>query len=102
MTLPYLLRLICLCLASFFLLHAAAAILVWIGAPAALRVAERARPGFSAEFLLVFRMFPLALSLFVIAGFCIPSYLWLEPVSTGEKVGFACIGAATLGAAVWF
>lgn len=101
MALPYLLRLICLCLASFFILHAGAAILVWIGAPAALRVADRARPAFSAKFLFFFRMFPFALTAFAILGFCIPSYLWLEPAATGEKVGFACLGAAALGAAVW-
>lgn len=101
MALPYLLRLICLCLASFFLLHAAAAILVWIGAPAALRVAEHSKPGFATKFLFAFRMFPFALTLFIVLGFCIPSYLWLEPISTGEKVGFACLGAAALGAAVW-
>jgi hypothetical protein len=101
MAMPYLLRLVCLCLASFFIVHAAAAILVWIGAPAALRVAGHARPGFSAKFLFFFRMFPFALTVFLVLGFCIPSYLWLEPPTNGEKVGFACIGAAVLGAAIW-
>jgi beta-lactamase regulating signal transducer with metallopeptidase domain len=101
MALPYLLRLVCLCLASFFIVHAAAAILVWIAAPAALRVADSARPGFSARFLFIFRMFPFALTLILVVGFCIPSYLWLEPVSTGEKVGYACLAAATMGALVW-
>ncbi len=101
MALPYLVRLLCLCLASFFIVHATAALLVWIGAPAALRVAERAKPGFSAKFLFLFRMFPLALTMFLIVGFCIPSYLWLEPLTSGEKVGFACLGAAALGAVVW-
>jgi len=101
MALPYLLRLLCLCFATFFLVHAASAILVWIGAPAALRVAQHSKPGFAARFLFVFRMFPFVLTLFVVLGFCIPSYLWLEPLASGEKVGFACLGAAALGLCVW-
>jgi hypothetical protein len=101
MALPYLLRLVCLCLASFFIVHAATAILAWIAAPAAMRAADSARPGFSARFLFLFRMFPFALTLFLIAGFCIPSYLWLEPVSAGEKVGYGCLIAAGLGLLAW-
>jgi Zn-dependent protease with chaperone function len=101
MALPYLLRLLCLCFASFFIVHAAAALLVWIGAPAALRVAEHSKPGFAAKFLFAFRMFPFALTVFLVVGFCIPSYLWLEPLTPGEKVGFACLAAAGLGFLVW-
>ncbi len=101
MALPYLLRLLCLCFATFFIVHAASAILVWIGAPAALRVAQHSRPGFAAKFLFVFRMFPFALTSFVVLGFCIPSYLWLEPLSSGEKVGVDCLVAAALGFSVW-
>lgn len=101
MQLPYLVRLLCLCFAAFFLVHAASAILVWICAPAARRVAEHSKPGFAARFLFVFRMFPLALTLFLVVGFCIPSYLWLEPRSIGEEVGYACLTAALLGAFGW-
>jgi len=101
MALPYLLRLLCLCFASFFIVHAAAAVLVWISAPAALRVAGHSKPGFAAKFLFLFRMFPFALTVFLVLGFCIPSYLWLEPPTIGEKVGFACLGAAALGFLVW-
>jgi len=101
MALPYLLRLLCLCFAAFFIVHAASAILVWISAPAALRVAQHSKPGFAARFLFFFRMFPFALTLFLILGFCVPSYLWLEPLSSGERVGFACLGAAALGVVVW-
>jgi hypothetical protein len=101
MALPYLLRLLCLCFATFFIVHAASAILVWIGAPAALRVAQHSKPGFAAKFLFVFRMFPFALTLFLVLGFCIPSYLWLEPHGKGEKVGFACLVAAAMGVIVW-
>lgn len=101
MALPYLLRLLCLCFATFFIVHAASAILVWIGAPAALRVAQHSKPGFAAKFLFLFRMFPFALTLFVVLGFCIPSYLWLEPANKGEQVGFACLSAAAMGLTIW-
>jgi hypothetical protein len=101
MALPYLLRLLCLCFATFFIVHAASAILVWIGAPAAFRVAQHSKPGFAAKFLFLFRMFPFAVTLLVVLGFCIPSYLWLEPLASGEKVGFACLGAAAMGLIVW-
>jgi len=101
MALPYLLRLLCLCFATFFIVHAASATLVWIGAPAAFRVAQHSKPGFAAKFLFLFRMFPFALTLFLVLGFCIPSYLWLEPLVSGEKVGFACLSAAMMGFIVW-
>src|ERR1700751_4940262 len=101
MTLPYLLRLLCLCFATFFIVHVASAILVWIGAPAALRVAGPSKPGFAAKFLFAYRMFPFVLTLFVVLGFCVPSYLWLEPLTSGEKEGFACLGAAALGVLIW-
>ncbi len=100
MVLPYLLRLLCLCLAAFFLTHAATALVLWLSAPAALRVAARANPHFSARFLFAFRMFPLAFTALIIFGFCVPSYLWLEPQAAGEKVGYDCLAAAGLGAAV--
>ena len=101
MALPYLLRLVCLCFATFFIVHVASAILVWIGAPAAFKVAQHSQPGFAARFLFLFRMFPFALTVLVVVGFCIPSYLWLEPAVSHEKVGFACLGAATMGFVVW-
>src|SRR3569833_1490322 len=101
MTLPYLLRLVCLCFATFFIVHAASAVLEWIGAPAALRVAQHSKPGFAARFLFLFRMFPFALTLLVVVGFCIPSYLRLEPAVSGEKVGFACLATAAMGLIVW-
>ncbi len=72
MALPYLLRLLCLCFATFFIVHAASAILVWIGAPAAFRVAQHSKPGFAAKFLFLFRMFPFALTSVCSAGLLYP------------------------------
>jgi hypothetical protein len=31
----------------------------------------------------------------------VPSYLWLEPEASGERVGWFCLSAAVLGTAVW-
>lgn len=94
-------RLLCLCFASFFLVHTALAILVRLGTPAALRRAERIRPQSAVRFLLALRMAPVALAVSAVLGLCVPSYLWLEPDSTTEKMGFACFAMALLGAAIW-
>jgi beta-lactamase regulating signal transducer with metallopeptidase domain len=51
--------------------------------------------------LFVLRLAPLALALVAVLAFCIPSYLWLEPEATGEKVGLLCVAMAVLGFALW-
>lgn len=96
MILPYFLRLLCLCLASFFLVHLVLALTVFLLAPAAIGWAERMRPRQAARFLLALRLFPWACSLLVVAGMCAPSYLLLEPAATREEVGWACLAAAFL------
>jgi len=92
----YLPRLLCICLASFFLIHLAAGLLVSLLSPAVVRAAERMRPRRAAGLLLALRLLPAAFGLAAVAGLCVPSYLWLEPPSTGEEVGFACLAAALL------
>lgn len=99
MTLPYTLRLLCLCFASFFLIHAALGLAAWVATPGATRVGESMRPGSGARFLLALRLLPATLAAFAVAGFCIPSYLWLEN-ETMERVGLACCAMALLGAIV--
>jgi len=47
------------------------------------------------------RLFPAGFSLFVVAGLCTPSYLWLEPKDEPEAMGWACLAAAVLGLALW-
>ena len=101
MTFPYSLRLLCICLASFFLVHLAAGLVVSLAAPAAVRLAEKVRARRAAGLLLALRLLPVCLAAFVVAGLCVPSYLWLEPEATAEEVGLACLAAASLGAAVW-
>ena len=101
MTLPYLIRLLCLSLAAFFLIHLTLGLIVSLIAPAAIRVAERSRPRWAARFLLILRMLPSGMSLFVVAGLCVPSYFQLEPEATAERVGVACFAAALLGLIIW-
>lgn len=101
MSLPYTLRLLCLCFASFFLIHAALALLARAAAPGAMRVAESMRPGKGARLLLALRLLPVTLAALAVAGLCIPSYLWLETNEAGERVGVACFVMALLGALMW-
>ncbi|MDR3698090.1 MAG: hypothetical protein P4L56_00560 [Candidatus Sulfopaludibacter sp.] len=96
MTLPYVLRLLCLCGASFFLLHLALGLAVTLLTPAAARLAGRMRPRRAARFLLALRLFPAAFSVLVVAGLCTPSYLLLEPASTREEVSLWCVLSALL------
>jgi Zn-dependent protease with chaperone function len=97
----YLLRLLCLSLASFYLVHAALGLAAWLGAPSAIRLAEGLRPRVAARFLLVLRLLPAGLAMLVVAGLCVPSYLWLEPASKPELIGLGCWAAALLCVAVW-
>ena len=101
MMVPYLLRLLCLCLAAFFVVHSLAGLLVALTGPAAVRAARRMRPRMAGRFLLALRLLPAALALFVVVGVCVPSYLWLEPEINAEEVGAACLAAAVLAAALW-
>jgi hypothetical protein len=101
MTLPYFVRLIVLCGASFFLIHTALAFLVCLTAPAAMRLAGRMRASTAAHFLLAVRVMPVALTLLILFGLCVPSYLWLEPGEAREQIGLACMLIAVLGALAW-
>jgi hypothetical protein len=101
MTLTYTMRLLCLCCASFFMIHLALALAVRLSSGTAVRLAEHMKPSSAARFLFGLRMAPLAITLFAVLAFCIPSYLWLEPEATSEKVGFVCFLTAVLGVAIW-
>jgi Peptidase family M48 len=102
MILPYLLRLLCLCFASFFVLNLAVSLLVRISSKSALRFAESVTPRGAARFLLALRLLPFALALLFVGLLCVPSYLWLEPTATAERVGVFCVALGFLGAATWF
>jgi Zn-dependent protease with chaperone function len=101
MALPYYLRLLCLCLSTFFVVHALAWLAISSVTAGALRVAGAMKPRTAARFLFALRLAPSAVALFVLFGFCVPSYFWLEPNIPEERVGWFCLAAAGLGAAVW-
>ena len=97
---PYLLRLLCLCLAAFFVIHFLVGLAVAVSGPAAVRAARRIRPRPAARFLLALRLLPALLALFLVAGLCVPSYLWLEPDNNAEEIGSLCLISALLAAAI--
>lgn len=101
MNLPYSVRLLCLSLASFFLVNLVAGLLVSALAKFAGRVARRMRSRDGARFLFALRLAPVALGVFVVGCLCVPSYLWMEPEAINEPVGGLCLLAAGLAVLVW-
>jgi len=101
-TLSYALRLVCLSFASFFLLNAAASMLVWLLSDFLIRSAEKTVPRSAARFLLAVRLLPFFFGALFVLALCIPSYLWLEPHATAERVGSLCILFGILGAGLFF
>jgi Zn-dependent protease with chaperone function len=101
MILPYLLRLLFLCLASFFVLNVAAGLLVCILSKSAIHLAASRTPIGAARLLLGLRLLPFVLALLFVLELCVPSYLWLEPTATSERVGLMCGVLGLLGAATW-
>jgi Zn-dependent protease with chaperone function len=99
MSAPYVLRLLCLCLASFFLVSSIAGLIASFASRAAVRMAETMRARSAARFLLSLRLLPLASGVGAVLGLCIPSYLWLEPRGTPERVGLVCLTLALVAAA---
>jgi Zn-dependent protease with chaperone function len=100
-TLPYLVRLLFLCLAAFYVVNAAVSALVWMLTPLAIRSARQLRAGTAAQLLLWLRLLPAAVAGLASAGVCLPSFLWLEAEQGGERVGVAFLAAAVLGASAW-
>ena len=104
MILPYALRLLCVCLASFFLLHLALALLAHLLARVThqwtARVAARDSAR-GAAFVLGMRLLPAALAIALVFALCLPSFLSLESDQGTEVAGFPFLAAALLGATVW-
>src|SRR5512140_3588001 len=98
---PYLVRLLCLSLAVFFVIHFSAGLLVTLAGRTMVRFARRLRPAGAARLLLTLRLLPAALGVLVVGGICIQSYLWLEPELSREEIGAGCLAAAILGASLW-
>jgi len=100
MNLPYSLRLVCLCCASFFLIHMALALAARLSAGTAVRLAEHMKPQSGARLLFALRLLPLLLGLIAVFA-CIASYIGYEPEAVAEKVGLFCVIMAALGIALW-
>jgi hypothetical protein len=98
---PYLVRLLCLCFASFFAVNGVAGLLISFGTRAAVRAAETMRARSAARFLLTARLLPGVLGIAAVLVLCVPSYLWLEPRASSERMGWACLAMALLGVAGW-
>jgi Zn-dependent protease with chaperone function len=97
MTLPYLPRLVCLAMASFFLVYSVTAAIVSLLAPLAIGFAQGLAPRLAARFLLALRLLPFTLATGMALGLCVPSYLWFEPELFDEPVGLTCVTLAALG-----
>jgi Zn-dependent protease with chaperone function len=98
---PYGIRLLLVCLASFFLIHQVLALLAAACAPAAIRRAGLMPASNAARFLLALRLFPCSAACFVVVAFCVPAFIQLEPEASGETVGVPCLIAAFLGLMLW-
>ncbi len=101
MSLHYTIRLLCLCFATFFVVHVVLALAARLSAGPSLRIAEHLKPRSAARLLFTIRLLPLLLTVFAVLMFCVPSYLLHEPEGTGERVGIVCMLTALLGIAVW-
>jgi len=101
MTGEYGLRLVCLCLASYFVVQLVVGLVLRGMAPWTFRVVSDVAPRVSARILLILRFAPAISGLFVVAAICIPSYIWFEPRESAEEIGFVCLAAAMFGLAVW-
>jgi beta-lactamase regulating signal transducer with metallopeptidase domain len=99
---PYVLRLLYLCLASFFAVNASVGMMAALASRAAIRFAGTLQPRAAARFLFAVRLLPFGFAAAVVIGLCVPSYLWLEPQLNSERIGSACFLLALCGIAGWF
>ena len=97
MILPYLARLRACAWRLFSWCMLVLGLAVSLSTPLAVRLASRMAPVHGARLLLALRLFPAAFALFVVAGLCTPSYLYLEPKEAPEEMGLACLVAAADG-----
>jgi Zn-dependent protease with chaperone function len=101
MILSYPLRLLCLCLSSFFLLNAASSLLLRLFSGRIVRMAQSGQATAAARLLLALRLLPSAFAAFFVLAFWLPSYFRLEQRATAEYAGLPCILLALLGLATF-
>jgi hypothetical protein len=96
MTLPYMMRLVCLCLEVLFLVNLVVSLVVVAVSHLAAHSFTAMRPSRAAQLLFTLRLLPFVLSLSVVLLVCIPDYLRLEENSSVERIGWLCVALATL------
>jgi Zn-dependent protease with chaperone function len=101
MNLAYPVRFAGLCLACFFLLHLVLGTAMATAAPMLVRRAARLRAAVAARIVLLLRFAPPAAAAVLVAGICVPSYLWMEPETGTERVGPFFVTASWCGLAIW-
>ncbi len=94
MILSYGARLVCVSLAVGLMVHTLLGLAVGPLVAAAMRWADRMQPRHGARLLLALRLLPATGALFVVAAFCVPSYLFWEQEPGGEEIGWLCLGVA--------
>src|SRR4051794_15242713 len=100
MTASYGIRLCCLSLSSFFVLHLCLGAAVRLITPFTLKQISRMPMRQAANLSLFVRLFPASFSAFVVAMLCVPSYLRMEPKHTLEPVGAFCLFTSLSGLAL--
>jgi Zn-dependent protease with chaperone function len=101
MILSYWPRLLSLCFASFFLVHVLVGLAVRFAERRIIGLAERIKARAAARLLFWVRIVPVGIAVVVVAFACAPSYVRFEGNIAFERVGFACLSMACLGALVW-
>lgn len=99
MNFSYVVRLLCLSFASFFVLHAVLTVIVRAVSSYAIALSASRAPRAAASFLFTLRLLPAALAALFVFGLCVPSYLWLEPLVTSEQISLPCAVFGILAAA---
>lgn len=97
MSLSYWVRLLLLCFASFFVVHMAASLAVYVAQSSVIRFAERLNPRAAARLVLALRFLPFVIALASVIGLCAPSYLRFEQDLVSERVGPVCLTLTLLG-----
>jgi hypothetical protein len=94
----YFIRLVDVCLASFFVINLVLELLVLCVSPYAVRLAERMRAATGARMLLALRLLPMVVTTVTVAAWCVPSYLRYEDDAT-ESIALTCTALAICGLA---
>lgn len=101
MSLPYFLRLACLCLGVWFAVQLGTGWMVALLSPRLIQWAGRLQARRAATLLFTMRLLPGAAGAGVVMLICVPSYVLFEPYGAEEEVGAWCLGGALLCLLAW-